>query len=399
MPSLADLLTPKTQDERESQLLALLNAVGFPVTDWYVGSVGRTIQKMVAAGLFDLDALIPQIAASGFLGPFTIGGKTYPTRGWLELQAREMFGIEPAPATFTRQRCSLWCDPGTGPYDIAAVGQLTALSRATGHRYTNITTGTVPPGTLEPTKVPLDFEAAEAGASYNGDLPGSIIDLVTPLPGLNISNEAQNYGGSPIINAGVDTESDDSIRARCRGRWPSLSDVPTDDRYVAWIRQASIDGGFGITKITAAPSSVVPGYVDIRVATDAGPVPPEAVAALQSYLDARDGIVDHATVATATPVPVTAGGTAKVRRGAAAAARLAAKLSWDEYVASLPIGGSAPEGVVRLAELQQALMDAGALDVSGLTLNGVAGNLALAPTDVALVGNGIDTDLPWVEVA
>ncbi len=492
VPTLAELLNPRTQDQREAQLLALLNSVGFPVSDWYVGSVGRTIQKMVAFGLVDLDALIPQIAAGGFLGPFTVGGKTYPSRPWLELLAKELFGVQFAPATYTRQRCSLWCDPGAGPYVIGSIGQLTAISRF-GRRYTNTTLGTVVAGVDgDPTTTPFEFQAESPGSVYNGDITGTIVELVTPLPGLHISNDRQDYGGcdpdgratrtgsstgtvrtfgtptvahryrltvlvagqkaaavgaldidgtvttlaplgasytapdgvvlgfydggqnpsflrgdyfewttlaSPIVNPGVEAESDDSIRARCRGRWPSLSDIPVEDRYVAWIRQASLDAGFGITKITASPSVLMAGYVDIRVATDAGSALPDVVTALQAYLDLRDGITDHATVATAAPLPIAAGGTVTVRQGAVAAVKLAAKAGWEEYVASLPIGGSTPEGVVRLAELQQAIMDAGALDVTGLTLNGVAGNQALVPTEVALVDNSIDTALTWIEVA
>jgi hypothetical protein len=488
--TLVELLAAKTQEEREAQLLALLNSVGFPVSDYYIGSVARTIQKMVAAGLVDMDALLPQIAAGGFLGPFTSGGNTYPSRAWLELVAEQVFGITPAGATQTKQRCSLWCDLGAGPYTIGSVEQLVARSRF-GRLYKNVTTGTVVAGTNPATKLTLDFLAESPGAIYNGDITGTIVELVTPLPGLNISNETQSFGGldssdratrtgsstgivtpsgtpaaakrykltvtvagqvgaaigvldvdgvqttisplpasasagngvvlsfanggqnpsfirgdtytfeslgSPIVNAGTDAESDDSLRARCRGRWPSLSAIPVEDRYIAWVRQASIDNGYGVTKITAVPSAVIPGYTDIRVATDAGAVPNGAVLALQAYIDARDGIVDLALVNSADPISVSAGGTAQVRAGQGPAVKTAAKVNWEAYLASLPIGGDLPGGVVRLAELQQAIMDAGAVDVSGLTLNAVAANLALAADEVAIAGNSLDTALTWLEV-
>jgi hypothetical protein len=495
VPTLAQLLVAKSSDEREAQLLAYLNAIGFPVTDYYPGSVGRTIQKLITVGLVDFDNLVPQIASGGFLGPFKIGDKTYPTRDWLELLAAEIFQIIPAPATYTRQRVSLWCQAGTGPYTIT-VGQLTARSRF-GGRYSNITGGVVPSGGA---KLRLDFQAESPGALFNQDIAGTIVELVTPLPGLLISNEALSFGGldsagraarngtgtgtvtpqetvsgvaptgtrrftltiltagqvttataslfiddgqvqstvsvaplpaslvvgngvtlafanggqnpsflvgdlytfqtpgSPIINAGVDVESDDSLRARCRGRWPSLSAIPTEDRHIAWVRQASIDNGYGVTKISARASVTIAGQTDVLVATSAGAVPGGVVAALQSYINAREGITDLGNVQSAVNKNVTAGGTVTARTSTALAAKLGAKANWEAYIAALPIGGDTPDAVVRLAELEQAIMDAGAVDVSGLTLNGVSANLVLAITEVAVAANSIDSALTWVEV-
>lgn len=501
--TLADLLKEPTLEQREGQLLAALNAAGFPVSDWVAGSPGRTIVRMIATGLLDFDALAPAIAAGGFLGPIRANGKVHSNRGWLELLASEIYGITATPATPTKQRIALWCAPGTGPYTIVA-GQLTARSSAD-RRYTNVTSGTVPAGTPAPSEITLDFTAETPGAVYNGDIAGTILELVTPLPGLSVANKNRDFGGldvndratragsstgtvkpdrtdpgvapasgkrfslviiasgqlgvaiaslevleldgsgnpvtttiplsplapvvvvgngislafanggqnpsfiagdrytwetpgSPIINAGVDIESIESIQARCRARWPSLSLVPTEDRYIAWARQASLDNGYGITKIVAEASVVIAGGIDVLVATDVGGVPGAVVTALQAYIDARRGITDVAVVASATPKNVTAGGTVTVRTAEAGAVKAAAKANWEGYLAELPIGGSKPDGVVRLAELQQAIMDAGAVDVAGLTLNGAAANTALEFAHVAVAGNAIDTGLTWNEV-
>lgn len=489
MPTLAELLVPRTADERYEQMRALLNSAAFPVSDWYVGSVGRTIIQTVATVLQDLDVLVPQIAASGFIGPLPVGDQTLPARRWLELLARELYGITPAPATYTRQRIALWCLPGNGPYSIEP-GQLTVRSRD-GNRYANIDGGTVPAGGAA---IVFTFQAELPGAHYNADTVGRIVDLVTPLPGLMVCNDAPDFGGldaagraprsgagtgtvtpqratgaapagvrvfsltitragqvgtavatltsrspagtsvvglspirptigvgngitlafadgglspsfvvgdtytfstpgSPIVNAGTDPERNDLLRARMRGRWPSLGAVPTADKYTGWVRQASIDAGYGVTKITAEPSLLVAGQVEIRVATDAGAVPGDVVAALQVYVDQRLGIGDRANVASMVDRPVTAGGTVIVRARNAAAVKAAAKVNWEAHLADLPDGA-----VVRLAELQQAIMDAGAVDVAGLTLNSVAGNIPLALGEVAVAGNALDTALTWPEV-
>jgi hypothetical protein len=499
--TLAQLMQAKTADEREAQLLAMLNGAGFPTTDWYPGSVARTLVKMVTTGLLAADALIPAITTGGFLGPFTVNDKVYPTRDWLEIKAAQDYDTVPAPAVKAKQRLKMWHVVGTGPTVISAASQFTARS-ASGRLYRNTTLGTVIAGTLIPTKLLVEFEAESAGSVYNGDTAGSIVELVTPLPGLIIANEPLSFGGvdtsgraarngtgtgtvtpsetvagvaptpsrtftltitnagqvsaavgslviddgvnpsttvplspipatyvagggvtitfangaqnpsflvgdvytfqapgSPIINPGSDAESSDSLRTRCRGRWPSLSAVPTEDRYAGWIRQASIDNGYGVTKITVNPSVTIAGQVDIRVATSAGAVPGGVVTALQAYVDLRDGIVDLANVASAVNNPVTAGGTVTVRSSVAVAAKAAAKAAWESYIADLPIGGERSlGGVVVLEELDQAIMDAGALDVSGLTLNGVAANLSLTSIQVATAANSIDTALTWLEV-
>lgn len=489
----------KTASEREAQILAFLNGAGFPVTDYYVGSVGRTLIKMVATGLASFDELVPQIAGGGILGPFTAAdGKVYPTRDWLEIEADQFYNLKPAGATYAKQRITLQHSVGTGPTVVSTVGQLIARSNF-GRFYRSVTTGTIPAGGGG--SIALDFQAESPGAVYNGDIAGTIITLVTPLPGLSITNSPLDFGGldasgraahngsgtgtvtpsdtvpgvsptgtrtfvititaagqvgaavasmvvndgvntttvplspipssysagsgvtisfangaqnpsfvagdvytfqtpgSPIINPGSDDESSDSLRTRCRGRWPSLSAVPTEDRYAGWVRQCSIDNGYGITKITVGPSVTIAGQADIRVATDAGAVPGGVVSAVQTYVDLRDGIVDKANVQSAVNAPVTAGGIVTVRSAVAATVKAQAKSNWEAYIAGLPIGGEQTVGgVVVLEELDQALMDAGAVDASNLTLNTVAANLALSPTQVAVAANSIDTALTWLEV-
>ena len=165
------------------------------------------------------------------------------------------------------------------------------------------------------------------------------------------------------------------------------------------MRQCSIDNGYGIVKITVVPSVLVAGQADIRMATSTGAVPGGVVSAVQAYIDVRDGIVDLANVASAANKNVTAGGTVTVKSAVSATAKAAAKANWEAYIAGLPIGGNQSlGGVVVLEELDQAIMDAGAEDVSGLTLNTVAANLALAGTEVAVAANSIDSALTWLEV-
>jgi hypothetical protein len=487
--TLADLLTAKTEDEIETQLISVLQTQGFPVSDYNVGGVARTIIKMVRAGIIDLANLVPLIASGGFLD--------YASGDWLTLLAGQLYGLTRTPAVYAKQRLKLTHEAGTGPTDIEP-GSSIALS-TNQRRWLSNDTVTVPADDFEY----IEYIAESAGAAYNGDGAGQITSLVTPLPGLVVTNPEQSFGGvttagkavkagsgsgvvtpsetvaevmptpartfsikvttsangtgsgaiqltvmedgvatvtaitpipasyaagggvtigfangaantvswlagdiysfttpgSPLIQQGADEEGDVALRARCRGRWPALSLVPTADRYEAWIIQASIEGGYGITKIKATPSSTVAGTVNLYVAGAAGAPAGAVITALQTYIDLRDGIVDLAIVEAAVNKDVDAGGTVLVRVANAAAVKAAAKTNWEAYLSDLAIGGSQPGGVVRLEELTEALMAAGAVDVSGLTLDAVAANLALAETEVAVPGNDITSALTWTEVA
>lgn len=210
--------------------------------------------------------------------------------------------------------------------------------------------------------------------------------------------------GSPITANGVDDETQESYAARCLGRWPSLSLNIVADKYVAWIRQASLDGAFGIEKITTSASLEVAGQTDVLVATATGAPSGPIVSALQTYVNNRDGVTDTALVTAAANVNITPSGSVTVPLAQLVAAQAAADEAWRIYIADLPIGGdlaTGAPGVVRLSELVQALMDAGAIDYSGLQLNGFAVNRALTTNQVAVIPAGSEPSaaLTWVTVA
>jgi hypothetical protein len=208
--------------------------------------------------------------------------------------------------------------------------------------------------------------------------------------------------GTPITNAGTDDETNEALAARCLGRWPSLSLNIVADKYVAWIRQCSLDSALGIEKITIRPSTTVAGQANILVATASGAVPGASLDILQAYVNARDGITDAGEVLSAVGKPVTPAGNVTVKAADLVAAKAAADAAWLSYISGLPIGGdvsTGTPGLVRLAELVQALMDAGAIDYSGLQLNDAAANLALATNEVATVWVAPSENLTWTTVA
>jgi hypothetical protein len=209
--------------------------------------------------------------------------------------------------------------------------------------------------------------------------------------------------GSAITANGVDDETNQAYAARMSGRWPSLGLNIVADKYDTWVRQCSIDNAFGIEKVTMSPSATVAGQTDITIATATGAPSGGAITEIQNYVNARDGITDTANVAGAVNVDIEPTGTVVVKASALTAVQAAADDAWRLYIEQLPIGGDRSTGfpgVVRLAELEQALMDAGAIDRTGIQLNAAAVNFELALGAVAVIPAGQEPSvaLTWLTV-
>jgi len=499
--TLDTLLQDRTKADELALLMGELQANEFPVTDWNVGGAAHTWTLAIAAGLADKSALI-KIIASGvhpLLAKALLDASGNPVLDWVNLLAEQWYDLERVLATFTIQRCRISCTAGAGPQTVNP--GFIAWNPNTGNRYIFNGTATVVP---DAGSVDVDLTAESPGAKYN-DVEGTIIEIVTPLPGLSITNPPTTFGGlgvppaakkggsnagtgtvtpstagtpvlsrqfiitvtatgaagstgsvsidviegsttttttvSPIpatysagdavtltfangagvgfvvgdvhtfqtpgtarIQQGSDDETNDSVVSRCIGRWPSLGLNNVTDKYVMWVRQCSLDNGYGIEKVAVRPSATVAGQVDLTIATASGTASGTVVTAVQNYINARSGITEKGNVIAASTLDVVPTGTVTVRNEDIDTVKAAADAAWRAYIIALPIGGdvaTGTPGVVRLSELVQAIMDAGAIDYSGLQLNGAAVNKALATSTVGVIGSGGDlsASLTWTAVA
>lgn len=487
--SLQDLLVPRDRETIEALLLSTLQGESFPVTDWIVGGVARTLLKMIATGLLDRETLIGYIAAGGYLdlAAALTDPNGNPVEGWLEKLAEQQYDRTRGAATFTQKRLTLTCTSGPGPY-VRSAGQMIAVSWA-GNTYRNVAEVTIPDGgTVEAT-----FQAETPG-SVVSDPTGTIDALMTSLPGVTVIDQQAMFSvpvrfqvgsgtiaasassmptvprtlkvqitisgqlsngtayykvtkyatgvvttsgpfqmssstyadddvtltftdgasgtsfvagdtwfvstpGEPTIQNGTDKESPALLVQRCRDRWPSLSLIPTEGKYAAWVRQCSIEQSLGINRITTSPSTEIAGLMTVYVADQTGTAPAEVVTALQAYLDLRAVDIERAEVEEAAGKAVTVTGVVQVKRGRLLAVKALAKSQWSAYLATVPIGGELPGGVVRFGKLWQLLMDSGAFDATSLLLNGSAADLSLAAYEVPTVGSDGTDNLDWVEVA
>jgi hypothetical protein len=206
-----------------------------------------------------------------------------------------------------------------------------------------------------------------------------------------------------ILRRGTDAESDESIRARCRAKWTTLTLVPLAGTVELWAKLASDE----IERVLVDASATTPGTIIVTVASATGPASPQAVLDVEDYISLRlNGYrgmpapgdayspEEKAIVNSAKKRAITAGGVVSVPRAKVVAVQTAAETAWTAHLRTVPLG---PRGVVRLAELVQAVMDAGAVDFTGETLNGSAANITLASREVAVPADGttLATSLIW----
>lgn len=500
--TLAELLSPRSRPTLEAILMAVLQeapiegmpGVSLPVTDWNPGGFDRTHMKMVATGLLDREDTIKMLTASGFLdlAATLVDSDGNPIEGWMELLASQNFLRNRTDAGYTRQLLTLTCTAGPGPYTRAA-GELIAYAPSTGNRYVNVDSVTIPDGG----SVQAVFQAEGPGVGYRDSI-GSIVALVTPLPGVSVTNPATVHGvaasyltgsgsidvtstaitnsprtvkltfvaagriddnsaqftctvfqglnvtttgpfiagatftqgdldlgltdgdpgtqsfnvgdewivgvpGTPLLQAGTDKEPLATLAQRCRDRFPEQGTIPTGNRYEGMVRACEAANHIGITKVATRPSVTVAGVENVYIAGPTSTATPTQVAFVQDYIDQRTGQIDGANVIAAEAYPISLGGVVKCRRGTVVSTKAAADLAWSRYIAGLLLGGEQPDGIVKLLALEDVLNDAGAYNVSALTLNGSASDVVLTGLQCATLAadpNGLpSTALTWREVA
>jgi uncharacterized phage protein gp47/JayE len=192
-------------------------------------------------------------------------------------------------------------------------------------------------------------------------------------------------GGTAYVQ-GSDEESDRSLIVRCQARWPSLSYNPTQDVFRLWAKLAY--PAANRVSVRAHPQAA--GQVQIEVAAVNGGVDAQSAAAIAAYIAPKLGdVLSSVTVGSAVNFTVPTAGTITVSGPARTSVQQAAQNAWAAYLGTVDIGG-----VVILADLEQVIMDAGAIDVQGLMLNGVSGNWALDRDQVPVAGT-LATQLVW----
>lgn len=186
-------------------------------------------------------------------------------------------------------------------------------------------------------------------------------------------------GNTSILQQGSDAESDERLIARCRARFLTLSDVPSSGTVALWARLADPT----VARVRVLADLTVANRMLVYVGGSSGRAAPATVVAVQAYITARLDPSEAANVLSVDTRAVAPTGSVTVPRLQLAAIQTRAEQLWTDYLASVDIGGT-----VRLAELEQAVMDAGATDYTGLALTGGGPNIVLGNNEVAVPPDG-----------
>jgi len=288
MTTLADLITPKTRESIEGDILKSLADAGFPITAWQSGSVPRTLVRAVAVILAHLYVLVAYVAGAAFLDT--------SAREWLTLLAKSRFDVDRIAATFAEHSVTLNVASGAGPYTITP-GQLVMSSSTGAVRFRSVNTTNVNVASGFPAVITVRAEVA----GIAGD--ATPVTITAPaLAGLSFTY------GSLALRA-RDEESDPALRIRCRTRWATLAAGATRDAYEYHLRSATFVDGVTSAGVTRVGWITPPGdgTLEAVVAGDDGPLTSDQLDAVRAYIavESRHAFTDTPVVTNATAVTIT----------------------------------------------------------------------------------------------
>ena len=352
MPTLAELLTPRTRQQWRDLLLNELRDAGFAVALAPSGDNRRNVVEFIAGGLAKVDETIGNIAKGAYLD--TALGE------WLRLRVKSGYVIEPKPATMTVGTVRLTCSGTAGPYTVGP-GQLWVGRAAAGslpaRRFQNTTGGLLASGGTLDVRVSAEFP----GSAFNlGNL--QIAQMFTALPGVQVSNPAVGMTGTWIDTPGTDPEIDqpEALRQRARDKWGTQGRLANLDAYRFIVTSATPE----ITRAGVYPGAG-DGTLQIILAGATGTVSSGAVIAAQQAVALLKAGTDTLTIRAANVHLITPTGAVFVRNASLGTAQVAADAARLALLRTLDVGFG-----LDLGALYAILRQPGVVDVDLVTPSG-----------------------------
>lgn len=333
--SLLDIASKTTPQQSLALLLHYLTISGLPATAWQPGSVPRALLEGESVAYADAMNLVAEIANGNILD--------LSADEWLTQLADNNYQLTRKAALFAKGTVRITNNSGSA--FSAGAGSLLASSAQSATSFRILTAiVTLANGSY----VDVVAQAEEAGLGGNVAV-NTITSLLTPYPGISVSNPG--VSNVWLTQIGTREESDESLRIRCKARWPQLGGGPTLLAYEGWalsidqVTQARVfpnTDGAGLTK---------DGKILVIVAGDSNPVDNAVVTDVNVYIQPRAGICVRVftSAADAYDLPIVA--TLYVEPAYLATAGIAADAALRELIANRRIGQR-----IYKAEIVEALM-------------------------------------------
>jgi hypothetical protein len=318
-------IVEKTHDECKQDILTFLSGEGFTgAFAWNQGSIPLLFVDSLARVWSKLTEIAVALKNAHTLADC----EDEATDAYCDSQYNEPRVLASA-ATYLKE---LTCEAGEGPHSID-IGDVVLTDG--NYTYRNIAGNgiTYPYNLAGGASVTLLFQADQPGADPT--VTASTIDtLQTTFNGVTVT------GGS-LQSEGVDRESDASYKARCRTKWPTLSEGETISDHVVNI---CLNADTTIKRATVDDENPRGDYTaNVYLAGESGIVGSGAVAAAQSALDRRffRSVANPTVLAIASAAdPLSISGTIYYYSNyTLAVAQTAVEASLAEFFSSIPNGG------------------------------------------------------------
>lgn len=367
MATISELIRARGRPEVVARMLTALgrpDLSGLPVNDWHAGGVTRTLMEISGEAIADAERTVEGLGAGGYLQ--TAAGD------WLDELVLSQYDMTRKASTFARGVVVLTCAATSGPYEIQP-----GLSLATdsGVQYSSVTGGTLlTGGTLS-----VEVRAEVAGSAANVPT-GTVSRLITPLPGVTITNRS-----GWLTQAGADRESDEALRTRARLQWPALGGGMTRAAY----EYQALSAHPAVQQVLVLDQHPRgQGTLDV-ILWGSGGLGDEVVAEVDAILQARRPLTADVRVYSAVPrefrldLTLYAPAVPTGERG-----RIEAEIQAGlaELQRQTGIGGT----IYRAQVIEVAMLPAGVLDA---TLPATLPDLRLAPVEGAV----LDPQISWRE--
>lgn len=218
-----------------------------------------------------------------------------------------------------------------------------------------------------------------------GNLAGTGVNIVFVQGASGVSwvggdTYSFSTGASWITSQGADLQSDLSLVDDCRNRWGSLAEAPTESLYKLLAKRTP-GVGAQVTQVYVVPDSVINNKVNVVISGPGGVLPSATIALVQAWITPWARGCDNPVIQSPTTTPVTIAATVTALASQLTAVQAAVTASLNSYIASIAVNGTIKLSAIEALLVPNPLTGVGGVpgltDLSGLTINGVASNLAL----------------------
>lgn len=361
-----DLQTEITPDQVREDIVNQLAKLECPITAYGDESNARTFLEVQSVYGANLSKNTVLLSKSQYLGTCT--------GDFLTAKAKSDFDEDRQEAQATQITVEFY-NSSNNSYTISNDGDI-KIKSSNGSTYSSIGSGIIIP-TNPPTTGTTSFTMVADVAGSASNVSAQTMEMVTSFAGVSA-----NYDGN-LVQAGVNTESDDSLTERCRTKWSRLRVDKTNDALINIVRNA-VPAIHSVFVDSSNPSG--PGTSVVYLASVNGSAGTQDVIDVQVVLDQNyfgNGLskLVLAKPASLQSVPLKV---ITYYKGVDPDALLSGLIqAWSDFLSTIPIGGfdlsPGPNHIVTIASIIRALS----------TVPGVQDLDIVTPTVDILVGRNL----------